>query len=66
MLTTRHYALVSILMKTLSLYDVAEDRHFPYFIEYLEVKKLFHEMRKRDAITGKRGWVKKKAKKLSL
>ena len=38
-----------------------EDRHFPYFIEYLEVKKLFHEMKKRDAITGKRGWVKKKA-----
>ena len=38
-----------------------EDRHFPYFIEYLEVKKLFHEMKKRDVITGKRGWVKKKA-----
>ncbi|MBR2282838.1 MAG: hypothetical protein IJ874_00235 [Ruminococcus sp.] len=37
-----------------------EERHFPYMIEYTEVKKLYSEMKQRDAITGKRGWVKRK------
>lgn len=54
------FAVADVRNRKNALAEKMEEVYFPYMIEYIEVKKLFDEMKKRDAITGRRGWVKKR------